>query len=1397
MFGLNLNGGIISPGWYDSSSPVFWSSNLGLNPEWHHTQWSNQDWFQTQHLLPRDGYQLRSFSPQIFNARYEQVEDGYSGLIGYVLLDHYQSIPNINMGALFPPQLTINTLSGKGLQDWVKSSDKQILAQNYYSPVMPVAGDIRYLFLNTRTNLTEEYFRQVSLTNSKFRFLNKYSVYLLERQQQIFMNYFNTWNVTAYKEYAINDPRTVYGQHPVKLLNRASLVYQPFIKNYLHTSIDSFRRHSLFHLGQEPWFNFTRSINRFNQHSYSNQLPLWESYLNGLFIRSQAEVYQPEITLPPNYDYLGYFQAAYAYNRMVFYTFYSFLVWGLRIFLIFGSTYYFLVVFKKRYLSFLVFKSLSLVQIQPRHRTKLNTSLFANQQQLIKPVVQLKSGQLNSRRKQQQLSTLDNHLYTHQIRLSPDLFGRPRRYRRLFKYYRRSLVHPRYLRRPYNYPLSPINFQQMLFRHPTLIKQKTNFALFRWINFNRSQRRLKFPYRVNYQARPRSNLFQRVVTVVPQDEISHRNSLYRVNQSFRSSVYRLNFDRHHPTSFRRPLKINRAELKLNSRLALPKGYTSYGSRFYPRRQFQPSSLSSAIDKYSTSEVKIRTSFLTSYNLGQTHFNLFKKSRLTHHEGKNLLNLKKTLTSSNWLITPKKIVFPVESHHLTRQPLESELYRRSNRRQRRLQTFRDFRLYYDDPMLLLNDYDHYRESTKEWYFSRGYRKRATPNQDSAPYNCSPGDTDQNLTYRKNLTFKHYLLQQQQANQALSQPVTVVPPRWLSITMQHRYQLQIYHQTLSLHCQTSLPLLESTAVVEAYYQQLSQVRFPGQQNLTTDYYFEQELTNDFDHTEFHDEIQGHDNGDEDESEFTVEEHDDLFDHSDQYNMVSTNLQPLVNFQLLTKLDLLHLNEEDQARQLLTSYKRWRSLPIECYQLNVVGELFTTSNDQRLSEIYWGPFSVDHQAYSQLMLTTYAVPKMYRRLTRKIKQGSLLKIHPKVKPGHFELKIDRQYGFRWTKSRRGKFQSWSNFYQSSLSSLHHRRLNQRRSHYLTSNNHHQSLLAADGIKPHQDRPQQTLTNDYPVCHPWLTINRQPVSDSIWSSNYGQLSQDYFYQAYSAMVDYPETDLGWVLQDEQSLSFFDYSLSYNLGYRYTGDYLYSLLNFRPYEAEETCFTQPYTYEEGINIHRELVSEDLNYVSFKDYESCYLEFFCQSYFEGYSLLYFFLEDNTDFLTKGDTPLEDQDEIEEYDELSETPTNDSHLPSYLSSYALITAIGQSQVENQSDRLSLQASTAYELYPRQPRFNWKKGYHLTRYYWPHELATYQYQAEQKVQTDLGYVRLRTQQLFSNQVYAQQALAHDLMQTPVDQTNQILSDEDFHQHLLKVWALTDCYYSDVSQGYSTNY
>lgn len=1211
---------------FDSEAPVYRWANF-VDPQWWWTEWSRLDFERTPHLLARDGYQHLWYPSEVYNGDLNR--PWRPGLLGHHRLNHFMAFPVYESVGLFPGNTTVGWLAGKGLKDWILVTG-QVHWLSYYSPVAPVVGDRYYWMANQLTNSRYEYLIQQPLDQIRWqRLLFRYFIFF-NRFLSIELELLNTWNITSYNHYLFHPPRAIFGQTPVKLAQRSELIYQPILKNYLNTHQDLFTRHSLHYLGLD-FFNFSRRPQRFNQWVYTSQLPLWESHLNGLFIDYQLNLTN-QVRPPVDITY----PVSQVYNLAVDFFNYYYLVgaYFFRIFLIFVGPFYFLTVYRRRWLSNLIYFWLPPVQQQISHRSQ--------------PVM------VNHR-------WLTGH--------GQDRFDHPtnRYWRHLF---------PRQIKGGYraqrNLLLDGITGTQpyeILFGY-TFIKKKYPLRVTRWLNLNRRRRRVLHRYRSIYHSqrwRGASPLY----SVIPEEFHFTRSILNRYAGQPRRLRHK--FNRFQPVT--PPTKLN---------LGLPKGY--------PRRV-----------KKKTPQPKrfIRPSLLMA---NQTK--PFIQPRATRY-----YRVRPVLSFQNWLITTRQTQL---KQTMLDQAHPGETNRR-RQRQRRHRYKEANQLYEDDPWLMMVDYDHFEESTMMWRLKRRYRKRRTYHQ-AGWYRASPGDDERNL--------------HQPETPVIVKTQRGLPPRWVAQSIQHRYHLHRYQTGVNVSLVQVTP--GEPHLTEQFYRQLGNLKFGHY--LIDDLVYSNELTNDYDHTDLDEYCFGSDNSDENESELTLEEHDSLFDEPDQYYSVGSNLS--VGVTLAGGLAV-----EQRRRHLLVSYRRWRSLPVEYYQLQPPAEIFSLA-DQPLSEWYCGPLSVDHPGYHQLSLTSYQIPKIYRRPRPK---------EVKVN-GRFNLRRPRRYGFRWTPPPTIKLRrrGWRRHRRHSL----HRRW---------------------------------LPSDYPVCKPWVTVDHQPPVD------FAQLTLDYTYQMFSAKVDYPNQEDWWV-QENDCLNFFDYSLSYNLGYRYSGEHLYSLLTFRPVETELSVLTQPYTVEHGFNTYRELIPEDLNYEPIKDYESCYLEFLCGEYFEGYSWFWFILEDNTDFSRWAGWYLEDHDEIDEWDDLSETPSSDHHLPRYLPVYALQTAVGQPRSVDQ--RLTPVATTVYEGYHRMPNVYWRKNYSLKNYA-PTEVCYHESDVVYKINSELSSIYQEMRHFFPRRRWRFRYVQHELMLAGVDPANQILSDRDYHHLLLKMWCLADTYYGDIYQGYTTNY
>lgn len=699
----------------------------------------------------------------------------------------------------------------------------------------------------------------------------------------------------------------------------------------------------------------------------------------------------------------------------------------------------------------------------------------------------------------------------------------------------------------------------------------------------------------------------------------------------------------------------------------------------------------------------------------------------------------------WLIRPRRtLVDQPAGYHLSREPNQSEFNRRSTLEVNK-RGLKEYETYENNPELVsAQTFFRYDRSQRFWLRYKVSHHQRTSEGQNLNLDIHPAESDRNLHFKNLIEDKARFVPRPPV------PFRVgCPSHVMGLKLQHRYHLQTYLQNLTPLVSVPTPLVHQP-IYDLFLTQLAECTYPGA-TLAQPADLQPRVAAEYDHTDLDEHVYGGDS-DEDEGELTLEEHDSLFTEYESFEVLET-----YPAQLVSVADRLSLSVEHRRRALLASYRRFRSLPIEHYGLRAPLESYSADH-QVVGEIYFGPLAVDHPGYEQLSLTTYGIPDLYRRL---IERGrTQTKILQRLKPVRTRT-MHHRYFFRWTRQPR-------------LAQHHNLHPNRRRRY--TNVRSRVSLSRRHRLEP-----------DWPVVHPGLTVDLQP---ELWGLAHQVV--DHLYLAGSAQVDTLEATPDWALADEECANFFDQSLSFNGGYRWGGERLYSLLQLRPNETRLAVLDRPLVFEHGLNPDRELAAEDLNYPAVRDYESAYLEYLCGHFSEGYSLFNYFFESNPDVNPMCEWLSEDEDEIDEWDDLSETPDDPDHLPKYLP----LAALAHGGLDPRSGavhaRLNPHAVTVIsDGFDRIPAY--QTGIrHYTRL---SQLTRRDADLNRRYNRhDDPFLRDVVELIFMR---PKLHIFHHMMETGVDIPNETLGDRDVDELILKMWALSDSYYADVPQGYTIGY
>ena len=269
---------------------------------------------------------------------------------------------------------------------------------------------------------------------------------------------------------------------------------------------------------------------------------------------------------------------------------------------------------------------------------------------------------------------------------------------------------------------------------------------------------------------------------------------------------------------------------------------------------------------------------------------------------------------------------------------------------------------------------------------------------------------------------------------------------------------------------------------------------------------------------------------------------------------------------------------SKQLnLLSYQRFNSLPCQNYEFSPPTET-KQIDGYFLSETYYGIHGVDHPGFNQLFLVTYSLPLLYQVIS--IPKLQLKKLTPTRSSEKDQLKLDKELQAEEKKIPL---------------------INQV--HSLVHPNRQSRLFRTRVVEP----SSQSFNGDWPVRNTWLTNHiYENHNYELWDDLPSQI-QDFTYEIGLTVVDYPDADIVWILDDEDTIDV-GTSVSYNLGYRWAGSQLYLESFLRPVEFAGSILDPVWCYESGFSSERELYPEDLNYPILIDFENHILEYLTKDF---------------------------------------------------------------------------------------------------------------------------------------------------------------------------------------------
>ena len=312
-------------------------------------------------------------------------------------------------------------------------------------------------------------------------------------------------------------------------------------------------------------------------------------------------------------------------------------------------------------------------------------------------------------------------------------------------------------------------------------------------------------------------------------------------------------------------------------------------------------------------------------------------------------------------------------------------------------------------------------------------------------------------------------------------------------------------------------------------------------------------------------------------------------------------------------------------------------------------------------------------------------------------------------------------------------------------------------------------------QTRPVSIFNQDFPVVNPWRALELENL-------DYAVATYEYLNQLQTLAIDLTK-DVPYVLTDQEVQTFTPVGEAYNFNSLSFGPSLYLEIVLRPVATGNNY--QLVVHPEGLNIGRELVStcnEPLR-------ESTYLEGLLANYHEGYDLHTYYSELQIDWSYHTDTV--DDPDYEEEEDLTELKQYD--LPLGVVRYPLTSHSSHSLATNQ--RLTnVHLSTTLDYLMRLKVETRRRLAVLNRY------RPYRYRRL----SSLARRQRRIARLVPKRLQSQTGLVTEyesvnhFQAINVGDLNSVeLSDEWLMTNFFTFWSLTEIYYNDTPNGYTTGY
>jgi len=295
---------------------------------------------------------------------------------------------------------------------------------------------------------------------------------------------------------------------------------------------------------------------------------------------------------------------------------------------------------------------------------------------------------------------------------------------------------------------------------------------------------------------------------------------------------------------------------------------------------------------------------------------------------------------------------------------------------------------------------------------------------------------------------------------------------------------------------------------------------------------------------------------------------------------------------------------------------------------------------------------------------------------------------------------------------------------------------------------------------------------------------------SEYPLLTYEYLNTLEVHTVDQPSVDVAYLENDQTVSTFNELSVAYNFNTLVSSQiYLFSL--WRPIEL--AAVYQPVVYPAGINPDREIITDLVNHTRL---EHLLLEQLLNTYHEGYDTINYYTELQNDW-TYHNEYVDDPDHDEEED-LSELTSYD--LPVGFTRYALATSLHSSEDSTYERLANQQVSTTFDYLIH---LNLKSKRHLLdmadvyHYYTRRQpLAKYQRQRLRR-QRLIGYRLNPSTYLPVGDATSITCVNHQQSLTMSDLNQQQVSEDLLMDNFFTFWSLTETYYNDTPNGYTTGY